>query len=144
MPKINENPLISELRIETLENDHPSATNLTFSVLDRTSFSRELLECLRSVFTLTVYGERFTKIGFVVYRPNRLESGTEDKIVDAEQVRLSLTGGPPPAGLDFEDMIALIGARNAERCGQEAFSIELHCKVSDTAAPRSPSGATSV
>ena len=69
---------------------------------------------------------------------------TEDKIVDAEQVRLSLTGGPPPAGLDFEDMIALIGARNAERCGQEAFSIELHCKVSDTAAPRSPSGATSV
>ena len=32
-----------------------------------------------------------------------------------EEVRLSLTGGPPPAGLDFEDMIALIGARNAER-----------------------------
>ena len=61
-----------------------------------------------------------------------------------EEVRLSLTGGPPPAGLDFEDMIALIGARNAERCGQEAFSIELHCKVSDTAAPRSPSGAMSV
>ena len=61
-----------------------------------------------------------------------------------EEVRLSLTGGPPPAGLDFEDMIALIGARNAERCGQEAFSIELHCEVSDTAAPRSPSGATSV
>ena len=71
MPKINENPLISELRIETLENDHPSATNLTFSVLDRTSFSRELLECLRSVFTLTVYGERFTKIEAVVYRPNQ-------------------------------------------------------------------------
>ena len=70
----------------------------------------------------------------------------EDKIVDAEQVRLSLTGGPPPAGLDFEDMIALIGARNAERCGevQEAFSIEFRCRVSDTAAPRSPSGATSV
>ena len=62
----------------------------------------------------------------------------------SEEVRLSLTGGPPPVGLDFEDMIALIGARNAERCGQEAFSIELHCKVSDTAAPRSPSGAMSV
>ena len=61
-----------------------------------------------------------------------------------EEVGLSLTGGLPPAGLDFEDMIALIGARNAERCGQEAFSIEFRCRVSDTAAPRSPSGATSV
>ena len=35
-----------------------------------------------------------------------------------EEVGLSLTGGLPPAGLDFEDMIALIGARNAERCGE--------------------------
>ena len=61
-----------------------------------------------------------------------------------EEVRLSLSGGPPPAGLDLEDMIALIGARNAERCGQEAFSIEFRCRVSDTAAPRSPSGAMSV
>ena len=61
-----------------------------------------------------------------------------------EEVGLSLTGGLPPAGLDFEDMIAIIGARNAERCGQEAFSIEFRCRVSDTAAPRSPSGATSV
>ena len=61
-----------------------------------------------------------------------------------EEVRLSLSGGPPPVGLDLEDMIALIGARNAERCGQEAFSIEFRCRVSDTAAPRSPSGAMSV
>ena len=61
-----------------------------------------------------------------------------------EEVRLSLTGVPPSVGLDFEDMIALIGARNAERCGQEAFSIELHCRLSDTAAPRLPSGAMSV
>ena len=33
-------------------------------------------------------------------------------------------------------MIALIGARNAERCGQEPFSIEFRCRVSDTAAPQ--------
>ena len=62
----------------------------------------------------------------------------------SEEVRLSLTGGPPPVGLDFEDMIALIGARNAERCGQEAFSIEFDCRVSDATAPRLPSGAMSV
>ena len=41
-------------------------------------------------------------------------------------------------------MIAIIGARNAERCGQEAFSIELDCRVSDATAPRLPSGAMSV
>ena len=58
-----------------------------------------------------------------------------------EDVQLSLTGGPPPAGLDFEDMIVLIDARDAERYVQEAFSIELDCRVSDTTVRRFPSGA---
>ena len=63
----------------------------------------------------------------------------------AEEVQLSLAGGPLlPVGLDFEDMIALIDARNAERYGQEVFSIELDCRVSDATAPRSPSGAMGV
>ena len=46
---------MSVLLVETLKNGYPSGLTLTFSVLDRASFSRELLECLRSVFAFRVY-----------------------------------------------------------------------------------------
>ena len=42
------------------------------------------------------------------------------------EVRLSLTGEPlMPAGLDLEDMIALVDADNARKYGQDPFSIEI-------------------
>ena len=42
------------------------------------------------------------------------------------EVKLSLTGEPlMPAGLDLEDMIALVDAKNARRYGQDPFSIEI-------------------
>ena len=44
------------------------------------------------------------------------------------------------AGADLEEMVTIIDVRNA----QKAFSIEVGGRLSDTIAPRSPSGATSV
>ena len=44
------------------------------------------------------------------------------------------------AGADPEEMVTIIDVRNA----QKAFSIEVGGRLSDTIAPRSPSGATSV
>ena len=44
------------------------------------------------------------------------------------------------AGADLEEMVTIIDVRNA----QKAFSIEAGGRLSDTIAPRSPSGATSV
>ena len=42
------------------------------------------------------------------------------------EVKLSLTGEPlMPAGLDLEDMIALVDAKNARRYGQDPFTIEI-------------------
>ena len=42
------------------------------------------------------------------------------------EVKLSLTGEPlMPAGLDLEDMIALVDAHNARRYGQDPFTIEI-------------------
>ena len=42
------------------------------------------------------------------------------------EVKLSLTGEPlMPAGLDLEDMIALVDADNARKYGQDPFSIEI-------------------
>ena len=44
------------------------------------------------------------------------------------------------AGADLEEMVTIIDVRNV----QKAFSIEVGGRLSDTIAPRSPSGATSV
>ena len=42
------------------------------------------------------------------------------------EVKLSLTGEPlMPAGLDLEDMIALVDASNAAKYGQDPFTIEI-------------------
>ena len=54
-----------------------------------------------------------------------------------EEVKLSLTGEPlMPAGLDLEDMIALVDASNAAKYGQDPFTIEIDGRwidVSDNA-----------
>ena len=57
---------------------------------------------------------------------------------DADQeVKLSLTGEPlMPAGLDLEDMIAMVDASNAAKYGQDPFTIEIDGRwidVSDNA-----------
>ena len=51
-----------------------------------------------------------------------------------EEQRLSLSGEPLlPAGLDLEDMIALVDARNAKRFGQDPFSVEIDGRWIDAA-----------
>ena len=48
------------------------------------------------------------------------------------EVKLSLTGEPlMPAGLDLEDMIALVDAKNARRYGQDPFTIEIGGRMID-------------
>ena len=48
------------------------------------------------------------------------------------EVKLSLTGEPlMPAGLDLEEMVALIDAKNARRYGQDPFTIEIDGRVID-------------
>ena len=48
------------------------------------------------------------------------------------EVKLSLTGEPlMPAGLDLEDMILLVDAKNAQRYGQDPFTIEIDGRVID-------------
>ena len=48
------------------------------------------------------------------------------------EVNLSLTGEPlMPAGLDLEEMVALIDAKNARRYGQDPFTIEIDGRVID-------------
>ena len=49
-----------------------------------------------------------------------------------EEQRLSLSGEPLlPAGLDLEDMIAIVDARNAAKYGQDPFTIEIDGRIID-------------